>query len=120
MVVNDITWCCSIIGVISVAPRAFQRLLVPGAGFEPASCVATGFKPAASTDFATRVRLFNVLVAAVRRHSRRQPLLIDRVGTDLSWGGADFETFPAIEQCRGAGKGTGNLANCSVVSSSPR
>ena len=89
-------------------------------GIRTRKLCATGFKPAASTDFATRVRLFNVLVAAVRRHSGRQPLLIDRVGTDLSWGGADFETFLAIEQCRGAGKGTGNLANCSVVSSSPR
>ena len=36
--------------------RAVSLRLVPGAGFEPASCVATGFKPAASTDFATRVR----------------------------------------------------------------
>ena len=39
--------------------------------------------------------------------SGRHALVIDRDGTDLRRGGADFETFLAIEQCRYLGKEPG-------------
>ena len=40
-----------------------RRRVVPGAGFEPASCPATGFKPAASTNFATRALVAGTVAA---------------------------------------------------------
>jgi hypothetical protein len=43
--------------------RAQRCTLVPGAGFEPASCPATGFKPAASTNFATRALVAGTVAA---------------------------------------------------------